>query len=57
LLIDRNGYLRLHQFGHVDDMRLGAMIASLIGEAPLAMKTDEAAKAAGCDEEGCRPAR
>lgn len=56
LLIDRNGYLRLHQFGHVDDMRLGAMIASLIGEVPLSMKADETAKEAGCGEEGCRPA-
>ena len=30
LLIDRRGDLRLHAFGMVDDMALGAMIASLI---------------------------
>jgi peroxiredoxin len=56
LLIDRQGRLRLHQFGHVDDMRLGAMIASLIGESPLAMKTDGTAPESGCGEDGCRPA-
>jgi hypothetical protein len=33
LLIDRAGRLRLHRFGHVDDMALGAAIATLVGEA------------------------
>jgi hypothetical protein len=33
LLIDRKGRLRLHKFGHVEDLRLGAALASLIGEA------------------------
>jgi hypothetical protein len=33
LLIDRAGSLRLHKFGHLDDMRLGAAIATLMGEA------------------------
>jgi hypothetical protein len=33
LLIDRTGRLRLHEFGHVDDMVLGASIASLMAEA------------------------
>lgn len=32
LLIDRRGYLRLHEFGHLDDIRLGAVIATLIAE-------------------------
>lgn len=34
LLIDRAGRLRAHHFGHVADLRLGAEIQSLIGEAP-----------------------
>lgn len=33
LLIDKEGRLRLHEFGHVEDMALGAAIASLLAEA------------------------
>lgn len=33
LLIDRAGRLRTQHFGHVDDLRLGAAISSLVGEA------------------------
>lgn len=33
LLIDRVGRLRLQRFGHIDDMALGAAIATLIAEA------------------------
>jgi hypothetical protein len=32
LLIDRAGRLRMQRFGHIDDLRLGAAIASLVGE-------------------------
>src|SRR3546814_673233 len=32
LLIDRQGRLRLNHFGHLDDMRLGAAITTLIAE-------------------------
>jgi hypothetical protein len=32
ILIDRHGDLRLHAFGAVDDMALGAAIAALVGE-------------------------
>ena len=32
ILIDRDGRLRLQRFGHIDDMALGAMIGSLLGE-------------------------
>jgi hypothetical protein len=42
LLIDATGRLRLHEFGHVDDMALGAAIASLLAEAP-----------AECGPDGC----
>jgi hypothetical protein len=32
LLIDRTGRLRLAKFGHIDDLALGAAIATLIAE-------------------------
>ncbi len=32
VLIDRNGHLRLHAFGAVDDLPLGAVIATLVAE-------------------------
>lgn len=36
LLIDRRGNLRLHQFGHLEDLRLGAALATLMAEPALA---------------------
>ncbi len=32
VLIDRNGSVRLHQFGRLDDLRLGAWIGELVAE-------------------------
>ena len=32
LLIDRAGHLRMQRFGHIDDIRLGAAVASLVAE-------------------------
>jgi hypothetical protein len=54
LLYDRAGRLRLHQFGHLDDMRLGAVIATLIREADAAEDTAPAREraAAGCTPGG-----
>ena len=54
ILIDREGRLRLMRFGHVDDLLLGASIATLLGEAPTI--AEAAAHGAGCGDEGCRPA-
>lgn len=34
LLIDRQGYIRLHHFGQLDDMRVGAAIGQLLAETP-----------------------
>lgn len=34
LLIDREGQLRLQQFGHLDDIALGAAIARLLADEP-----------------------
>ncbi|HZT20048.1 MAG TPA: TlpA family protein disulfide reductase [Dongiaceae bacterium] len=53
LLIDRRGHLRLHRFGHLDDMRLGAAIATLMAPAAAAPERAEAARGE-CGEEGCR---
>lgn len=54
LLIDREGYLRVHSFGHLDDMRLGAAIATLIAEGATPALRGERAGTAGCDDDGCR---
>jgi peroxiredoxin len=32
IIIDKSGYVRLHHFGHLDDLRAGAVIGQLIGE-------------------------
>lgn len=50
ILVDRAGRLRLQRFGHVDDLLLGAAIATLIGDAPV---TADVAAASGCDDKGC----
>jgi peroxiredoxin len=34
VLIDRKGMVRLHRFGRMDDMHLGALIGQLVMEAP-----------------------
>jgi hypothetical protein len=52
LLIDRHGCLRLHEFGHLDDMRLGAAIASLLAEATQAIVAPSGIHA-GAEAECC----
>jgi hypothetical protein len=53
MLIDRAGRLRLQHFGHLDDLRLGAAIQALIGEAAPATGPQPAAAAQACDDAGC----
>lgn len=54
LLIDREGRLRLHKFGRLDDLRLGAAIATLLGEAGTRLTSAEAdAPSNGCDTGAC----
>ena len=54
LLIDRQGRLRAHHFGHVPDLRLGAEIQALIGEtAPAAPASDRPETAEGCTADRC----
>jgi hypothetical protein len=57
LLFDRQGRLRLHQFGHIEDLQLGAAIATLLQEAPLAVAASspaaEGSEDGTCGPEGC----
>jgi hypothetical protein len=47
LLVDRAGRLRVHAFGQVDEMALGATIARLVDEDP------PASDVAACNADGC----
>ena len=53
ILIDRAGRLRTQQFGHLEDLRLGAAIQALIGEGHHGLPAPAEATAAGCDARGC----
>ncbi len=54
LVYDRAGRLRLHQFGHVEDMALGATLMLAMAEASPANAAANAAAGAGvCGPDGC----
>lgn len=55
VLIDRMGRIRMHQFGHVDDLVLGAAIARVQAEAyePAASAQPSSATQDGCGDQGC----
>ena len=53
LLWDRSGQLRMHQFGHVEDMRLGAAITGVLGDARVSAGAASTASAVVCGPEGC----
>lgn len=55
LLIDRAGRLRLHRFGHVDDLYLGAAIQALVGEGARLAAEAPPAPTGGCDDGACKP--
>ncbi len=52
LLYDRAGELRMHEFGHVDDMRLGAAITMAIAGASAPGHAN-ADRGGVCDPDGC----
>jgi peroxiredoxin len=60
VLIDRKGVVRLHRFGRMDDMHLGALIGQLVMELPepstaIQHEGSMPTTAAGqCDENGCQ---
>jgi thiol-disulfide isomerase/thioredoxin len=63
VLIDKNGYIRLHKFGHISDLTVGFSIGALLSEetgepsqpeeSPEAAASDATASGAACDEDGC----
>jgi hypothetical protein len=56
ILIDHQGHIRKHSFGHEDDLRVGANIATLVSEAKAASiksGTAEHTSGTGCDQEKC----
>ena len=53
LLIDRQGNLQLHRFGHVEDMQLGAAIATLIAKGPLPIGAVSPVAVGNCTDDGC----
>jgi peroxiredoxin len=56
VLIDRAGRIRLHHFGRLDDLRLGAMLGELLAEAgPASRAPDAQGATAGdaCGEAAC----
>lgn len=54
VLIDRTGVIRLHQFGHVPDLKLGATIQNLVNQAgPVSLSGDGAASVCSVDD-GCQ---
>ncbi|MFZ6776422.1 redoxin domain-containing protein [Undibacterium sp. Ji83W] len=58
LLIDRQGRIRFHHFGHIDDLKLGSMLGQLVAETDA---TEELVNAdegkpkltTGCNEDSC----
>ena len=67
VVIDRQGVIRLHHFGHIDDLQLGALIGALICEGAAPQTASEAANhnqpkpaaemRVDCDESHCAIAK
>ena len=56
ILIDKNGRLRFHKFGHVSDLTVGFSIGALLSEEIDESLSVSAAAPSGkpsCDEDGC----
>jgi peroxiredoxin len=57
VLIDREGVVRLTHFGHLDDMRLGALIGQLLTQTEghsTTLRRTPMKTAATCDVDGCK---
>lgn len=52
IVIGRDGVVREHAFGQVDDLALGVLVGSLIAASSSAW-TGQAEAASGCDNAGC----
>ena len=57
VVLDPQGRVRLHHFGHLDDLRLGALLGRLLAAptpaATAAAPATPATPATGCDDGGC----
>ncbi|GEP03053.1 hypothetical protein MOX02_10910 [Methylobacterium oxalidis] len=53
IVIDRQGVVREHVFGQIDDLALGVIVGSLV-TAPTIMSMDCEETAGGCEDTGCR---
>jgi len=58
ILIDKNGYIRLHKFGHISDLTVGFSIGALLSEeadesAQLPQSAEPLTSNATCDTDGC----
>jgi thiol-disulfide isomerase/thioredoxin len=57
ILIDKNGYIRLHKFGHVSDLTVGFSIGALLseetGEPAQVPEAESNAANTACDADGC----
>jgi thiol-disulfide isomerase/thioredoxin len=63
VLIDKNGYIRLHKFGHISDLTVGFSIGALLSEeteepsqleeSPESAAPGVTASGVECDEDGC----
>jgi hypothetical protein len=58
ILIDKAGRVRLHKFGHVNDLMLGFSVGALLSEeidgvAEDAAATQESGANTACDADGC----
>lgn len=62
VVLDRHGRIRLHHFGTIDDLRLGALLGQLVAEPTAAQPAagdaaasdlPHAGRAESCDADGC----
>ena len=51
VVLDKQGRIRLHHFGVIDDLRLGALLGQLVNEPPAPV--GDAPASPGCGDEGC----
>lgn len=52
VIVDRNGLRRFQHFGHVEDLTLGSILGTLLGEPFSGARASEPA-AEGCSDAGC----
>ena len=51
VVLDKQGHVRLHHFGAIDDLQLGVLLGQLVGETLPAVVAAPIAE--GCDDQGC----